>query len=238
MKLDVLALAAHPDDAELACSGTLAKLIAQGKQVGVVDLTRGELGTRGTADLRDEEAAASKAILGLHVRENLRFRDGFFKNDEAHQLEVIRCIRRFRPEVLLINAPMDRHPDHGRASALGRESAFLSGLVKISTEWDGEVQKPWRPRKVFRYIQDHRLEPSFVVDISAHFDTKMASIKAFKSQFFDPDSSEPMTYIASEHFLLQVEARAREFGHLIGVEYGEGFIAERPLKVDDLLDLI
>lgn len=238
MKIDVLAFAAHPDDAELACSGTLSLLKAQGKTTGIIDLTRGELGTRGTPEIRDAEAAASAKILGLDVRENLGFRDGFFRNDEEHQLAVIRIIRKYRPEIALINAPFDRHPDHGRGSILLREAAFLSGLRMIKTELDGVEQEAWRPKKVYKYIQDHRLEPSFVVNISDHFETKMASIRAFSSQFFDPTSDEPDTYISSPAFMQSVEARAKDMGQQIGVAYGEGFIAERVVKVDDLFSLI
>lgn len=234
MKINVLAFAAHPDDAELACSGTLALCKAQGKTTGVIDLTRGELGTRGTADIRDQEAAASAKILGLDVRENLGFRDGFFKIDDTHQLRIVEILRKYQPDVILINAPFDRHPDHGRGSDLVRHSAFLAGLRRIPTSLEGVPQAPWRPKKVYKYIQDHLLQPSFVVDISAHYETKMESIRAFKSQFFDPNSSEPNTYISSPMFMQAVEARAKEMGHLIGAQYGEGFISERPLRVDDL----
>lgn len=238
MKLDVLAFAAHPDDVELACSGTMAKLKAQGKKTGIIDLTRGELGTRGTAEIRDQEAAASAKILGLDVRENLRFRDGFFVNDEAHQIPVIQMLRKYQPEIILINAPFDRHPDHGKGSSLVRDAAFLSGLRRISTTLDGEEQQPWRPQKVFKYIQDFYIDPSFVVDISDHWETKMASIRAFASQFHDPSSEEPTTYISSPKFLRYVESRAMEFGHRIRAEYGEGFISETPVKVDDMFTLI
>lgn len=239
MKLDVLIFAAHPDDAELACSGTIAKLVAEGKKVGVVDLTRGELGSRGTAELRDQEAADSSKIMGLHARENLRFRDGFFVNDEAHKLAVAQKIRKFRPEIVIANAPFDRHPDHGRGSTLVRESFFLSGLRRIETFGeDGQPQEAYRPKRIFYYIQDHHLEPSFVVDITPYYDTKLASIKAFSSQFFDPNSKEPKTYISSEDFWDFLEARARHMGHLVGVTFGEGFISDTPLKIDSPLDLI
>ena len=234
MKINVLAFAAHPDDAELACSGTLALCKAQGKTTGIIDLTRGELGTRGTADIRDQEAADSAKVLGLDVRENLGFRDGFFKIDDSHQLRIVEILRKYQPDVILINAPFDRHPDHGRGSDLVRHSAFLAGLRRVPTSMDGVPQSPWRPKKVYKYIQDHLLQPSFVVDISAHYATKMESIRAFKSQFFDPNSSEPNTYISSPMFMQAVEARAKEMGHLIGVQYGEGFISERPLRINDL----
>jgi bacillithiol biosynthesis deacetylase BshB1 len=236
MKLDLLVFAAHPDDAELACSGTIMRMIALGHKVGVIDLTAGELGTRGTVEIRAQESAASSAIMGLHVRENLGMRDGFFQLDETHKLEIIRAIRRYQPEVLLINAPTDRHPDHGRGSELVRDAAFLSGLRRIETEDGGNAQVAWRPKKVWRYIQDQLLMPSFVVDITDHFDQKIAAIRAFTSQFYDPNSKEPETYISSSNFLDVIKARCQEMGHLIGVRYGEGFIAERPLRVDDLLN--
>lgn len=238
MKLDILAFAAHPDDAELACSGTLAKMKSLGKKVGIVDLTRGELGTRGTAEIRDQEAAASAKILKLDARENLGFRDGFFVNDEVHQIRIIEMLRKYQPEVILINAPQDRHPDHGKGSILVREAAFLSGLRRVPTSIGGEPQQPWRPKKVFKYIQDYYLEPSFVVDISDTWEIKLASIRAFSSQFFDANSKDPSTYISSPKFMRYIEARAMEFGHRIGVEYGEGFISETPIKVNDISSLI
>lgn len=234
MKLDVLVFAAHPDDAELGCAGTLIKLKQAGKNVGICDLTRGELGTRGTPEIRDSEAAAASKVMGLDVRENLGFRDGFFVNDEQHQLEVARMIRRYRPNVVIGNAPFDRHPDHGRGSVLVREAAFLSGLRMVETKWEGIVQEAWRPSKVFKYIQDHWLEPSFVVDITEQFEQKMDAIRAFGSQFYNPNTDEPETYISSQNFIKQVEARALQMGHLAGAKYGEGFIAERPLLVNDL----
>ncbi|MEM0999779.1 MAG: bacillithiol biosynthesis deacetylase BshB1 [Bacteroidota bacterium] len=235
MKLDILAFGAHPDDVELGCSGTLLKMIAQGKKVGVVDLTRGELGTRGTAEIRDREAAAAAELMGLAVRENLRFRDGFFCNDEAHQRAIVRVIRAYRPEVVLCNAPFDRHPDHGRGSSVVRDGAFLAGLRRVETERDGQVQEAWRPHKVFQYIQDHLLLPSFVVDVTDYIDGKMAALQAYGSQFYNPDrkEGEPQTYISSPNFMEQIRARAKDMGHLIGVRYGEGFIAERPLRVED-----
>ncbi|MEL6676050.1 MAG: bacillithiol biosynthesis deacetylase BshB1 [Bacteroidota bacterium] len=240
MKLDVLAFAAHPDDVELACSGTICKLVSEGKKVGVVDLTRGELGSRGSAELRDQEAAEAAKIMGLSVRENLRFRDGFFKNDEAHQLAIIRMIRRYQPELILINAPADRHPDHGRGSAVVRDAAFLSGLRKIETEWEGVSQQAWRPKRHYFYIQDQSLTPDFVVDITDFFEQKNKAIQAYSSQFFVPstDRDEPQTYISSQDFWHFLEARAREFGHRAGVRLGEGFISERPLLIRDITSLI
>lgn len=234
-KLDVLIFAAHPDDAELGCGGTIAKLVAQGRKVGIADLTRGELGTRGTPEIRDQEAAASAKILGLTARVNLNLRDGFFLNDEAHQIELIKAIRRFRPDILLINAPYDRHPDHGKGSQLARDAAFLSGLRRIETEWEGSPQSEWRPAKVWKYIQDQLIIPDFVVDVTPHFETKMAAIKAFSSQFYNPESDEPETYISSRGFLDQIQARLKEMGHLIGVQYGEGFVSEKPLRVEDMM---
>jgi N-acetylglucosamine malate deacetylase 1 len=234
-KLDVLAIAAHPDDAELSCSGTLLKMAAQGKKIGILDLTRGELGTRGSAEIRDQEAAASAKILGLTARVNLAYKDGFFQNDEAHQRGIIEVIRRFRPEVVLINAPHDRHPDHGKGSQLARDAAFLSGLRRIETSYAGVAQEAWRPAKVWRYIQDQFIMPDFVVDITPHIEGKIASIRAYSSQFFNPESEEPETYISSAAFWEFILARASEMGHHIGVRYGEGFLSEKPLRVDDLL---
>lgn len=237
MKLDILVLAVHPDDAELGCSGTIMKHIAQGRKVGIVDFTRGELGTRGTAETRDIEAADSAKILGLHARENLRFRDGFFKNDEHHQIEIIRMIRKYQPEIILTNALHDRHPDHGRAGDLSNEACFLSGLAKISTELDGAPQQPWRPALVLQYIQDSYIKPDIIVDITGHMDAKIASIKAFRTQFFNPELDGPETYISSPDFFESVIGRAREFGKSIGATYAEGFTSRKLLGVDDLFQL-
>lgn len=234
-KLDVLVFAAHPDDAELACAGTILKLKAQGKKVGIVDLTQGELGTRGSIEIRAMEAAASAKILGLDARINLKLRDGFFRNDETHQLAIIEAVRRFRPEIALINAPYDRHPDHGKGSQLVRDALFLSGLRRIETSFQGQAQKEWRPAKVWKYIQDQLIMPDFVVDITDFIEGKTAAIQAFSSQFYNPNSDEPETYISSKTFLEQVQARAKEMGHMIGVRYGEGFVSEKPLRVDDLM---
>ena len=237
MKLDILVLAVHPDDAELGCSGTILKHIALGKRVGIVDLTRGELGTRGTAETRDEEAAESARILGLHARENLRFKDGFFKNDEAHQIEVIKMIRKYKPEVVLSNALDDRHPDHGRAGDLANDACFLSGLKKIITYLDGKEQEAWRPRLLFQYIQDRYIKPDIIVDITPYIETKIASIKAFKTQFFNPDLDAPDTYISSPDFFESVIGRSREFGKSIGATYAEGFTSRKLLGIDDLFQL-
>ena len=237
MKLDILALAAHPDDVELSCSGTLIKAVQQGKKAGIIDFTLGELGTRGTPEIRRQEAAAAAEVMGLSARENLEFRDGFFANDEAHQLEVIKMIRKYQPDIVLANAFDDRHPDHGRGSALAREACFKAGLKMIETELDGEKQKKWRPRAVYHYIQSIPREPDFVVDVTDVWDVRTESVKCFKSQFFDPLSKEDSTYISSPMFLRMIEARAIEYGHLIGAKYAEGFQVERIVGVDDIFDL-
>jgi bacillithiol biosynthesis deacetylase BshB1 len=237
MKLDILVLAVHPDDAELGCSGTILKHIAEGKKVGIIDFTRGELGTRGTAETRDIEAADSAVILGLHARENLRFKDAFFKNDEAHQREVIRMIRKYQPEIVLSNALQDRHPDHGRAGDLANDACFLSGLSKISTQQDGVEQEAWRPRLVLQYIQDHYIKPDVIIDITPYIETKVKSIQAFKTQFFNPELDEPETYISSPEFFESVIGRAREFGKSIGATYGEGFTSRKLVGVDSLFNL-
>ncbi len=237
-KLDILVMAVHPDDAELGCSGTIAKHISMGYKVGIVDFTRGELGTRGSAEIRDAEAVASSKIMGLSARENLRFRDGFFKNDEEHQLKLIEVIRRYKPDVVFANAIDDRHPDHGRASALAVDACFLAGLRRIQTfEPDGSPQSAWRPKNLFHYIQDRYIEPDFVIDVSGFWDIKDKAIRAFSSQFHDPNSSDPQSYISSPDFLNFLEARGREMGHKIGVKYGEGFTSDRMLGVDDILKL-
>ncbi len=238
MKLDILVFAAHPDDAELACSGTILKYTIEGKKVGVVDLTQGELGTRGSAELRAEEATASAEILGLAIRENLGLRDGFFLNDEVNRLKVIEAIRKYQPEIVLANAYSDRHPDHGRASELINDAVFLSGLTKIETQLDGRGQKPWRPRLLLHYIQDRYIQPDILIDITPYWEQKLAAIRAFKSQFFDPKSKEPDTYISSPDFLNALEARCREFGKSIQVTYAEGFTSKKLLGVKSLFDLL
>jgi len=237
MKLDILVIAVHPDDAELCCSGTILKHIALGKKVGIVDLTRGELGTRGTAETRDEEAADSAKILGLHARENLKFRDGFFLNDEQHRLEVIKVIRKYQPEIILSNALEDRHPDHGRAGDLVYDSVFLSGLPKIKTDLNGEKQQAHRPRLLLQYIQDRYLKPDIIVDITEHMDVKIKAIQAFKTQFYNPDVDGLDTYISSPEFFESVIGRSREFGKSIGATFGEGFTSRKLLGVNNLFDL-
>lgn len=238
MKLDILAFAAHPDDIELAASGTLLAHIAQGKKAGIVDLTRGELGTRGTPEIRAQEVQASNAILGIHARENLGMRDGFFVKDEAHLLKVIEMIRKYRPEIVLCNAESDRHIDHGRGADLVHDACFLSGLRKIETAHEGTAQEAWRPKATYHYIQDYYLNPDVIVDISAHFDTKMKSILAFSSQFYQPGSNEPATPISGQDFLDSVKARAIQFGRLIGTQYGEGFTVKRPVGTKSLTELL
>ncbi|MGG8495157.1 bacillithiol biosynthesis deacetylase BshB1 [Tenacibaculum sp. TC6] len=238
MKLDILAFGAHPDDVELGCSATIAKEIALGKKVGIVDLTRGELGTRGSAELRDKEAMNAAEILGVSVRENLGFADGFFTNDKEHQMEIIKMIRKYQPEIVLCNAIDDRHIDHPKGSQLVSDACFLSGLLKIETEVDGQVQEKWRPKQVYHYIQWKNIEPDFVVDITGYMDKKIASVMAYSSQFFDPNSKEPETPITSKNFTDSIDYRARDLGRLIGVEYAEGFTSERYVAVENLGKLI
>jgi bacillithiol biosynthesis deacetylase BshB1 len=233
-KLDILAFGAHPDDVELGCGGTLLGAIKEGKKVGVIDLTQGELGTRGTVAQRLKEAQLASKILGLTVRENLGMLDGFFTNDHAHQMLIVETIRRFQPSILFVNAPEDRHPDHGRASQLVEQAAFLSGLAKIETTHNGIAQAAWRPTQVFHYIQSRSLTPNFVVDISAHMDKKMESILAHTSQFYDPNSNEPETFISGTAFLEFVKGRAKELGQQIGVQYAEGFITKKLLGIGGL----
>lgn len=240
-KVDILVFAAHPDDAELACSGTILKHIQLGKKVAIVDLTAGELGTRGTAEIRAEESTEATKLLGLTARYNAGFADGFFESDKEHCLVLAKYIRHFQPEIVLCNAILDRHPDHGNASELASRACFLSGLRKIDTSWEGENQEAWRPKNVYHYIQDRYIEPDFIVDISAHWDRKLACVQAFKSQFYSPgttENNEPQTYISGKSFLLSIESRARQFGHAIGVEYGEGFTKEKQIGVTDLFDLL
>lgn len=238
MKLDILALAAHPDDVELSCAGTLIKAIQLGKKAGIIDFTKGELGTRGTPEIRMEESAASAKIMGLSARENLGFRDGFFKNDEEHQLEVIKMIRKYQPEIVLANAIKDRHPDHAKGADLAREACFLAGLTMIKTQLDGVEQEAWRPKVVYHYIQSIPHDPDVIVDVSSAWDTKLKAMKAFKSQFYDPNSSEPDTYISSPEFWQMIESRGIHYGHEIGVKYGEGFTVSRTPGVSSIFDLV
>lgn len=237
MKLDILAFGAHPDDVELGCAATIAKEISLGKTVGIIDLTRGELGTRGSAEIRDVEADKAAKILNVSVRENLSFRDGFFKNNEKHQLEVIRMIRKYKPEIVLCNAIDDRHIDHGKGSKLVSDACFLSGLPKIETSFNGSIQEAWRPKFVYHYIQWKNIEPDFVVDVTGFMDIKMKSILAYDSQFYNPDADEPETPITSKNFLDSVKYRAQDLGRLIGTDFAEGFTVERYLAVNSLTDL-
>ncbi len=239
MKVDILVLSAHPDDAELGCGGTIASHIAEGRTVGIVDFTKGELGTRGTAESRKQEASDAAKILGVAVRENLGLPDGFFQNRKEDQLVVIKAIRKFRPDIVLTNTTTDRHPDHGRGAQLSYDSCFLSGLMKIVTQdEEGKDQQAWRPKAVYHYMQSQFVKPDFVVDISNYWDVKINAILAFKTQFHNPDSKEPETYISDPSFLRMVESRALELGHSIGVKYGEGFSTTRYAGVRSLFDLV
>lgn len=238
MKLDVLAIGVHPDDVELSCAGVLLVEKKNGKRTGIVDLTQGELGTRGTAETRRQEAAASGIILGLDVRENLGLADGFFKNEEKEQLAIITALRKYKPEIVLCNAQEDRHPDHGRGAQLVYDAAFLSGLMKIETSDNGIVQTAWRPKYVLNYIQDRFLRPDFVVDISPVFEQKIAAIKAFKTQFNAEEGDGPSTYISSPDFLDSIVYRAKMFGKMIGVKYAEGFISKKMIGIKSLDVLI
>jgi bacillithiol biosynthesis deacetylase BshB1 len=240
MKLDILAFGSHPDDVELGCGATLAKEVANGKKIGIIDLTRGELGTRGTAEIRDWEAADAAKVLGVVVRENMEFADGFFVNDKIHQLELIKMIRKYQPEIVLCNAIDDRHIDHAKGSKLVSDACFLSGLLKIDTKEDGgdEWQDPWRPKLVYHYIQWKNIKPDFVVDVTGFIDKKSEAIQAYASQFYDPNSDEPETPISSKNFIDSIHYRARDLGRLIGTEYAEGFTVERPVAVSSLEDLI
>lgn len=239
MKLDILAIGAHPDDVELSCGATLAKEVANGKKVGIIDLTRGELGTRGTAETRDEEASNAAKILGVHTRANMRFADGFFINDKAHQIEIIKMIRYYRPEIIICNAVDDRHIDHPKGSQLVSDACFLSGLKKIETKYkdSNQLQEPWRPKQVYHYIQWKDIEPDLVVDVTGFMDIKVKSVLAYKTQFFDPNSKEPETPISSKNFTDSVDYRARNLGRLVGVEHAEGYIVERFVAVDSIFDL-
>lgn len=238
MKLDILAIGAHPDDVELGCSGTLMKHIDKKYKVGILDLTKGELGTRGNAKTRLKEVEAASKILGVHARHNLGFEDGFFQNDKEHQLELIKFIRLYQPSVVLTNAIHDRHPDHARAAQLTYEACFLAGLPKIETKLKGEKQKAFRPKALYHYIQALHIEPHFVVDITNYFDRKLQSIHAYKSQFYNPDSNEPKTFISSPQFLEFVKARAIHFGMPIGAKYAEAFTVNRTIGVDDIVELL
>ncbi|MBC7525008.1 MAG: bacillithiol biosynthesis deacetylase BshB1 [Flavobacterium sp.] len=238
MKLDILAFGAHPDDVELGCSGTIAREISLGKKVGIIDLTRGELGTRGSVEIRNSESEKASKILGISARENLDMRDGFFINDEKHQLEIIKMLRKYQPEIVLCNAIDDRHIDHGKGSKLVSDACFLSGLIKIETSINGEIQTAWRPKVVYHYIQWKNITPDFVVDISDFVDIKTKAIIAYSSQFYNPNETGPVTPIATKNFLESIHYRSQDLGRIVGVDYAEGFTTERYLAVNSLSNLI
>lgn len=239
MKLDVLAIGSHPDDVELGASGTLIKEIKRGKKAGIIDLTQGEMGTRGTIETRYEEAAAAAKIIGLSIRENLKFRDGFFKNDEEHQRKLISVLRKYKPEIVIGNVLEDRHPDHGRAGWLIYDSCFLSGLRQVkTTDENGKEQEKWRPKMLLHYIQDRFYEPDIIIDVTDEWEQRLQSVKAFKTQFFNPDLNEPQSYISSPEFLESLTARARLLGKRIGVKYGEGFISKKSIGIQNLDALV
>lgn len=238
MKLDILAFGAHPDDVELGCGATIAKEISFGKKVGIIDMTRGELGTRGSAELRNIEAKNAAIILGVSIRENLGFADGFFKNDKEHQLAVIKMLRKYKPDIVLCNAIDDRHIDHSKASDLVSNACFLSGLLKIETTINGILQEKWRPKLVYHYIQWKNIKPDFVVDVTGFMDKKEASVLAYASQFFNPNSNEPETPITSKNFIDSINYRAKDLGRLIDVDFAEGFTSERYVAIDKISELI
>ncbi len=237
MKLDILVIAAHPDDAELSAGGTIIANVAKGRKVGIVDLTRGEMGTRGTPEIRLKEAAAAAKIMGVSLRDNLEFEDAFFTNDREHQLAIARKIRAYQPELVIANAVSDRHPDHGKGSALISQACFISGLKRVETEVDGVQQEPWRPKNVYHMIQSNFIDPDFVVDVSDHWEKKMAAVRAYKSQFFDPDNKEPDTFISTPAFMNLIESRGVEMGQPVGFSYAEGFTIEKRMGIKDLFEL-
>ncbi|MEM7163024.1 MAG: bacillithiol biosynthesis deacetylase BshB1 [Bacteroidota bacterium] len=238
MKLDILGIFAHPDDAELCCAGTLLKHVSLGKSVGVVDITMGQLGSRGTPMIRLAEADKAAQILGLAIRDNLELEDGYIENDAAHRLKIIEAIRKYQPEIVITNAIEDRHPDHGRAAKLVSDSCFFSGLHRIKSIDQGQEQDAWRPKVVYHAVQDRYLKPHFIVDVSPFVDKKFEAIMAFESQFYSPNSTEPDTPISTKEFLEVVKARMRDYGRLINAEFGEGFTSERPLGIADMTQLI
>lgn len=227
MKVDYLAFGAHPDDVELGCGGTIAKLVSEGKKVAIVDLTEGELGSRGSVEIRYKEASKAGEILGISARENLRMKDGFIQNSEAYQLEIVKMVRKYQPEIVLANAIDDRHPDHAKAAKLVSDACFLAGLRKIETEFKGQIQNNWRPKHIFHYIQWKDIKPDFVIDISDFLDKKLDSCMAYSSQFYDPNSQEPETPISNKDFTESLTYRAQDLGRLSGVTYAEGFTFEK-----------
>lgn len=238
MKVDILAFAAHPDDVEISCGGIIAKHVAEGRTVGIIDLTRGELGTRGNADLRTKEAEVARQILGVHARVNLGMADGFFTVDMESKLRIVEMVRKYRPEIVLANSVLDRHPDHSRASQLVSDGCFLAGLPKVESKHKGMAQEAWRPKAVYHYIQDRFISPDFVMDVSPFFEKKLEAIRAFSSQFYDPHSDEPSTPISGDDFFDFLRGRAKEFGRPIGAQYAEGFTAERFVGVRSFFDLV
>ena len=238
MKLDILAFGAHPDDVELSCAGTLSKEISTGKKVGIIDLTHGELGTRGSAKIRDEEATKAAEILGVTIRENLGFADGFFMNDKKHQLEIIKVLRKYQPEIVLCNAIDDRHIDHSKGSKLVSDACFLSGLVKVKTQLEAKQQNKWRPKQVYHYIQWKNIKPDFVVDITGFMNVKKEAVLAYSSQFYNPNSKDLESPITSKNFLESIEYRAKDLGRIVGVDFAEGFTTERYVAVESLSKLI
>lgn len=238
IKVDVLAIGAHPDDVELGCGGTLAKLISEGKKVAIVDLTQGELGTRGTNFTRAEEAAEASKILRISARENLRMKDGFIQNSEEYQMKIVTMIRKYQPEIVLSNAIDDRHPDHAKASKLVSDACFLSGLVKIETVLEGNNQQPWRPKHIFNYIQWKNITPDFVIDITDFMQKKIDACLAYKTQFYDPNSTEPITPIATKDFLESLTYRAQDLGRLSGVDFAEGFTTEKLIALKNFEGII
>jgi len=237
MKIDILAIGAHPDDVELGCSGTIAKEVSNNKKVGILDLTKGELGTRGSVEIREKEANVAAKILNVAFRENLNFKDGFFINNEEHQLKLIQVIRKYKPDIILCNAIDDRHIDHPKGANLVIDSCFLSGLKKIVTKYENKEQEPWRPANIYHYIQWKSLKPDFVIDISDHFETKIKSVKAFKSQFYNENETTHNTPISTKNFLDSIEYRAKDLGRLTSVDYAEGFIAARLPIIENITDL-
>lgn len=238
MKVDVLAIGAHPDDVELGCGGTIAKLISEGKTVAIVDLTRGEMGTRGTDITRKQEAADAARILKISHRENLGMKDGFLQNSEEYQMQIVKMIRKYQPEIVLANAIDDRHPDHAKGAKLVSDACFLSGLIKVETDLDNQIQTAWRPKHVFHYIQWKNVTPEFVIDISDFMETKIEACMAYKTQFYDPNSNEPMTPIATKDFQESLTYRAQDLGRLSGVAYAEGFTSERLLALKNFDGII